>query len=372
MRYLRAAGIIISLGALLCGMAMSMDSFCAAAIWICISAMAICFCECPPERAALLAPAVCFAFAGAALMAEQTGTFLRIPDGAGDVLLPAGESAFRTLAGCILAVLIGAWLGETSLEGVLGRTAFANRAGYSGAPVRVCAFLCLLCGMATCAAPFLAEYVSLPESARNVLSLIAALSTGALACYIASARSNVAAVLALLLYIACAVFDEALFANHLFFAAVYSVLLCARADGRRAILCIVPVPAVLALLYFYRVDGSALSLYVQRLYQACVDFFQPGGLTWCLRLYARFGVGGYVVVGALSGALLFLLGRLLRDSFLYAAPVMFALAGLSLVLFKGMEHAPTLSDCVFFCIVYGLCLIVGCIRRASGRGKRRR
>lgn len=367
MRYLRAGGIVLSLCVLLCGMALQMDALAQAAVWLCLGAMAVCFLDRPPERASLMASAVCMCFAGMALLGGQAGTFVIVPQADGDMLIPAGESAVRMLTACLFAMLAGGWLGQTALEGLLGRNAFASRAGWAGLPVRICALLCALTGMAACAVPGLTEYFEVPTSVQTVVSLFGALATGGVACYVASARSKVAACAVLLLYMASAVFDGALFAQHAFFAAAFSLLLCARGNGRRVLACLLPVPALLAAVWLYRVDGSALSLYAQRLWQAVCDFLQPGGMEWALQIYARFGIYGFAVAGVLAGALLFLLGRLLRDSFLYAAPVLFALGWGCLVLLRGLDFAPTLPDYVFFGIAYGLCLIVGCVRRASAK-----
>lgn len=371
MRYLRVGGIVVSLGTLLAGMALQMDQIVRASLFICFGAMAICFADKPAERASLIAPAACLLCSALALLANQTGDpFFAVPTGAGDQIVHAGESAYRTLGACLLGLLAGAWLGQTLLEGLLGKAAFGSRAGWAGAPVRICALLCMLVGMAACLVPGLSEWLIVPASVQTVTALFTTLATAGAACYIASARSRIASCIVLLLYLACAVFDPALFAEHLFFAAACSVLLCAKGDGRASLLCLAPVPAVCAALWLYKAEGSALGLYAGRLWQAAIDYAQPGGLEWILRVYARFGIYGYIAAGLAAGAFLFLLGRLLRDSFLYSAPVLYGLACGCVVLFKGTGCMPAVPDLVFFFAVYGLCLIVGCVRRASRKGKR--
>lgn len=368
MRYLRAGGIILSLGTLLAGMALQTDALIDAALLICLGAMALCFLEQPAQRAALIAPALCFTAAALSFLAVQTADpFLTVPGAAGERIVPAGESARRTLGACLYALLAGAWLGETLLEGLIGKNAFGSRAGWAGAPVRICAALSALIGMAACLVPGLTEWIAMPDAVQTVLGLFRALAAGGLACYIASARSKIAASAAIALYIACAVFDPNQFALHLFNAIVLSLLLCAKSDGRAGLLCLLPAAAAIAAVWSYRVDGSALSLYAENLSASVLRFAQPSGLEWVPAVYARFGVLGFAALGFGCGALLFLLGRLLRDSFLYSAPVLWLLGWGGLVLFKGVSSAPQIRDIVAFFVPFGLCLIVGCIRRANAR-----
>ncbi len=365
MRLVRVGGLVAAMCALLCGMALRMDSLSRASIWICLGAMGLCFAEKPQQRASLLGPAICVACSGALLMNGQAGEFMLVPGAAGDMLYPAGESASRTLAGCIFALIGGAWIGQMLMEAFLGKGAFGAPAGYAGLPVRFAALLCALIGMGACMAPGLTEYIRVPASVQTVLAFFGAFATSGTACYVAASKTKVSACIVLLLYMACAVFDAVLFAQHAFFALAFSLFLCARGNSRKVLVCLVPVPAVLLLCKLYPADNSALSLYAQRLWQGIADFAAPGGLEWILQIYARFGVLGYIVAGLLAGALLYLLGRLLRDSFLYAAPVLFALSWACLALLRGLDFAPSVPDYVFFAIAYGLCLIVGCIKRAS-------
>jgi len=368
MRYMRACGIVLSLAALLCGMALQMDAMTDAAVLICLGAMAVCYLDKPAERASLMAPAACFcAAAYAFLRLQPSDPFLLIPGMAGDRIVPAGESARRTLGACMYAMLAGAWMGETLLEGLIGKTAFGSRAGWSGAPVRICALFCMLIGAAACLIPGLTEWIALAPSVQTVASLFCALATGGAACYIAAARSKMAAALVLILYMACALFDPPLFARHAFYAAVFSVLITAKGNGRRGILFLLPAAAAIAAVWMYPADGSALSVYAGRLSASVTEYIAPGGLDWTLRLYARFGVPGFAAAGFACGALLFLLGRLLRDSFLYSAPVTAAMGWGCMILLKGVENKPVLQDYVFFFVPYGLCLIVGCMRRESGK-----
>ncbi|MDO4740351.1 MAG: hypothetical protein Q4A66_06760 [Eubacteriales bacterium] len=368
MRYLRIAGVVGALGAVFCGVALQMDAPVRAALWICAGAIALTFPEKPAQRAVLLVFAGCFLGSALALLAAQEADpFLMLPMEAGEKIVPAGESAYRTVGACLCVLLCAVWLGSGLMESLLGRTAFAGRAGWAGAPVRICALLCLAAGMAACLLPGLSEWLAVPEALQTVGGLLTALATGAVACYIASSRSRVAACAALLLYLGCAVFDPPLFARHAFFAAVFSVLLCARSSDRTGLLCLLPVPAALAAVWVYRVEESALGLYAARLWQAVEQLAQPGGLEWILWIYARFGIFGYAAAGACLGAVLYLVGRLLRDSFLYSAPALWALGWGGLFLLRGPSHAPALEDAVFFCIAYGLCLIVGCVRRAPAK-----
>jgi len=371
MRYLRIGGIVLSLCVLLCGMALQSDSVVRASLICNLGAMALCFLEKPAQRASLFAPAACFLCAALALLSVQTGDpYLTVSGLSGEKIVPAGESAYRTVAACLFAVLVGASIGETALEGMLGKGAFGSRAGWSGAPVRVCALLCLLAGMGACLAPGLNEYIIVPPAVLNVTAMFAPLATGAVLCYAASARSKTAACLVLLLYLASAVFDPPLFARHAFFALAVSVFLCAKGNSGGSLLCLLPIPSVLALLWFYRADASAAGLYAGRLWQSVQDLAQPGGLDWILQIYARFDIWGCAGAGVGAGALLFLLGRLLRDSFLYAAPVLFALVWGCMMLFRGVGAMPALGDIVFFLVPYGLCLIVGCMRRTAAKRRK--
>ena len=140
-----------------------------------------------------------------------------------------------------------------------------------------------------------------------------------------------------------------------------------KGNGRRGILFLLPAAAAIAAVWMYPADGSALSVYAGRLSASVTEYIAPGGLDWTLRLYARFGVPGFAAAGFACGALLFLLGRLLRDSFLYSAPVTAAMGWGCMILLKGVENKPVLQDYVFFFVPYGLCLIVGCMRRESGK-----
>lgn len=371
MRYLRAGGIILSLAVLLCGMALRMNGMTDAAMLTALCAMMICYLEKPSERATLIACAVCFCTAAYALLGVQADDpFILIPGRVGEQIVPAGESARRTLGACMYALVAGSWMGETLAEGLLGRGAFGRGAGWSGAPVRICAVFCMLTGAAFCLVPALGEQLVLPPAVLTVASLFTPLATGGVACYIASARSKMAASLMLVVYMACAVFDPALFARHAFFAAVFSVLLTAKAESRRGLLYLFPVALSIGLAWAYRVEGSALSMYAQRLWQSLWEYVQPGKMDWTLRIYARFGVPGFAAVGFVCGAFLFLLGRLLRDSFLYSAPAMAALGWGCMVLLKGVENAPAIADYVFFFVPYGVCLIVGCMRRAPSKKRR--
>lgn len=369
MRYLRVGGMVVSLAVLLAAMALQMNALVQTALLICLAGIAICYVQKPTERATTVAPAVCLLAAGLSLLALQTDDpFLLLETAEGSRAVPAGESAYRTLGACLYALLLGLWLGETASEGLLGRTALGVKAGWAGAPVRVCAFACALVGMAICAVPALSEWIAISDSAQGFLKILNAMATAGVACYIPAARSKIAALVALLLYLACAVFNPELFAMHAFFALVFSVLLSGRGDGPQALVCLVPVPIALAAVWFYRVEGSALSLYAEKLSQALVDFWKPGGMAWVLQVYARLGIFGCALVGAMAGVLLFLLGRLLRDSFLYAAPSAFFLTWGCLALLKGVPSMPSsLSYAVFFALVYGLCLIVGCVRRTSSK-----
>lgn len=368
MRYLRATGVIGSLCMLLCGMALQMDALVRLSLLINVGAAFLCFLDQPAPRATLTMAMLCILGSALALLdAQGSGSFLTIHSALGDRIVPAGESAYRTVGACIFALLAGATIGETALEGLLGKTAFASRAGWAGVPVRACAILCLLTGMAACLAPVLCAYIAVPASILTVTELFTPLATGAAACYVASARSKTAAVAVLILYIACAVFDPALFALHAFFALVYSVLLCAKSGGREGLLCLMPAAGLLWAIWFNRTLDTAVGLQAARLWQAVVDFTQPGSLEWALQIYARFGIYGFAAAGIGAGALLFLLGRLLRDSFLYSAPVLWLLGWGGLILFKGVGSAPQIRDIVAFFVPFGLCLIVGCIRRANAR-----
>lgn len=371
MRYLRAGGAVVSLAVLLAGFLLDMDALIPAALYICAGAMALGALDKPESRVAPLLACVCALAAGLAALASQNASpVFVLPGNAGDTLIPAGESAYRTMGACVYSLLIGCWLGATAMEAAFARGGLAP-AGYAAFPVRACALLISLPGMFAAAAPGLSEWIRLPAIPENALALLCALSTPAVAAYAACSRYRGASALLLLIYLLSAAYTPALFASRAFFALVFSFLLCVRGDGRFGFAFALPPLLVIAIALFYRAEESALTLYLTRLSDALRLFFTPGGFDWAIRLYARLGLPGLALAGAFGGALCFFLGKLLRDSFVYAAPAMALLGWGCLFLAKGAAGMPTLADGVLFLSVYGLCLIVGAARRAKKSSKRR-
>ena len=371
MRYVRAGGIVLSVGLLLAGLGLANAQLTRASLLLCAAAMTVCFLEKPGLRAAWYVPALCLMLSGwQRLLSLTDAPMFVLPAAQGDWLVPAGESAYRTYAACVLAVAGCAWLGETAVETLLARPSRED-AGWAGAPVRIVALLPVLLGAAVAAAPALSEWVVLPAIDPALRELLFGVAAAALVCYCAAARFRALAFFAILLYLVSAAFDSAVFAQRALLSALLALLTLARCGGWLGLAGPALVGAVLTAVLIWPADSSALSLYALRLRQELLAALAPGENLWIVRLWARLGYPGLCAAGAIGGALCFFLGRLLRDSFVYAAPSLAALSLGSRALLKGEAALPTLTEAVLFGSVWGVCLIVGCIRRSQKRASRR-
>ena len=371
MRFVRICGIVLPVGLLLAGLGLPNDALASASLPLCAAAMVACWLERPGMRASWLVPALCLLISGWSRLAALTDAPMFIlPNAQGDWLVPAGESAMRTYAACVLALAVSAWLGETAVETFLSRPS-QDGAGWAGAPVRIVALLPVLLGVAVSAAPALTEWVAIPAIDPAVRELLFAVAAAALVCYCAAARFRLLAFLAILAYLGSAVFDAALFAQRALLAAVLAMLMTARCDSWLGLLGPACAAAVIVLAIAYPTDGSIVSLYAQRLRPLLLADLTPGENVWIVRLWARLGYPGLCAAGAIGGALCFFLGRLMRESFVYAAPSLAVLCWGSRILLKGETALPTVVEAVFFGAVWGVCMIVGCIRRSQKRERRR-
>lgn len=364
MRIVSIGGSVVCLCALLCGMALGLDVLCRISVWLCAGMVCLSFGQNPRKRAALFCVTVCAVIGGMRLLSAQTGSFFLMPTPAGDTLLSAGESAYRTLCACLVAVIGCMWFGQMLLESLFSREDGSQPPVRATMAVRSTALLCLTAGMGACAVPGIGQLVEIPASVQTVVAFCGALATGAVFCFTASTRSQRLSQMLLLVYMASALFSPDRFGQHARTALFLSVLLCAR-GGRDALLWALPVPLSLCCLYIAQAGVTSYALFARPLWQAVTVTFSKGEMGWFLFLYARMGVWGYVLVGLFAGALLYLLTRLLRDSFAFAAPILFLLCGGSYILLCGLEALPAISDGVFFLVPYGLCGLAACMRRAT-------